>query len=233
MIYSVARIHLGMVSLFREPVFRLGVQASDIIETFYKAFQSSQRLNLNDLLTFGGNSYADLHLRINIGGGAGWIDITPSFLQVELRDHPRSANEQFQLCEDTLRKALKDVEISERRMRASLWLVCDGGSEAVEAFLGEKGNAALKLDQGAYAALKKEFSLRFSGLDASKAKKVGLALERSIAEGNLFLQYDHANLGSPGVTQTVNEQFDEAAKELGILMRHIGLEPKGDHAGAL
>jgi hypothetical protein len=223
-----------MASLFREPVFQLGVQASDIIETFYKALQSSQRLNLNDLLTFGGNSYGDLKLTINNAfRGAGRIDITPSFLQVDLRDHPRSANEQFQLCEDTLRKALKDVEISERRMRAALWLVCDGGSEAVEAFLGEKGNAALKLDQGAYAALKKEFSLRFSGLDASKAKKVGLALERSIAEGDLFLQYDHANLGSPGVTQTVNEQFDEAAKELGILMRHIGLEPKGDHAGPL
>ena len=40
-------------------------------------------------------------------------------------------------------------------MRANLWLACEGGPAAVEAFLGEKGNAALKLDQGAYAAFKK------------------------------------------------------------------------------
>jgi hypothetical protein len=228
MIYSVARIHVSMASLFREPVFQLGVHASDIMETFYKSLQSSQRLNLNDLRTFGGNSYADLKLTINIRGGQ--IDITPSFLSVGLTN-PAGAKELFQLCEDTLRKALKDVEITERRMRANLWLVCDGGSEAVEAFLGEKGNAALKLDQGAYAALKKEFALQFSGLDASKAKKVAFAMERSATEGDLFLQYDNVYLGSPGVTQTVTEQCEDAGREFEPLMLHLGLEPKRDHAG--
>jgi hypothetical protein len=220
-----------MASIFREPLFQLGVHASDIMETFYKSLQSSQRLDLNDLRTFGGNSYADLKLTIKIRGGAGKIDITPSSLGVDLREHA-GGKEQFQLCEDTLRKALKDVEIKERRMRAHLWLVCDGGRAAAEAFLGEKGNAALKLDQGVYAALKKEFALQFSGLDASKAKHVGLLLERSATEGDLFLQYDHADLGSPGVTQTVTEQFEEAEKDLETLMLHVGLERKRDHAGS-
>jgi hypothetical protein len=226
MICSLVRSNVALASLFREPVFGLGVHASAIMETFYKALQPSQQLTLNDLLTFGGNSYAELRLLINIRGGQ--IEIRPTFLGVEHRDDPPRAKEQFQLCEETLRKALKDVEISERRMRANLWLACDGGAQAVEAFLGEKGNAALKLDQGVYLDLKKEFSLRFTGLDASKAKKVGLLLERSTTEGDLFLQYDHAHLGSPGVTQTVTDQFEEGQKDLETLMLHVGLEPKGE-----
>ncbi len=61
MLYDVVRLTIAMASAFREPVFRLGVQASDVMETFYKAIRTSQPLNLNDLLTFGGNSYGDLN----------------------------------------------------------------------------------------------------------------------------------------------------------------------------
>lgn len=234
MLFSSVRLTVGMVSVFREPVLRLGVQASDVMETFYKAIQTPQRPSLGDLLTFGGSSYGDLKLTINTFHGGGRIDITPGALLVDLRHelrkpgHVEVAKEHLQLCEDTLRKALKDVEISERFMRASMWVACEGGAAAVEAFLGEKGNAALKLDQGAYAALKKEFTLQFNGLDASRATKVGLALQRSMGDGDLF---DHTHYGSPGVTQTVNEQFEEAGKELQALLTHVGLEPKKNDAG--
>jgi hypothetical protein len=219
-----------MVSSFRDPVFGLGHQASEIMEAFYNALHSMERLGLKDLLTFGGNSYADLKLTINLRGGAGRIDITPGFLIVEFNPRDLDAKERFQLYEDTLRKALKDVVISERLMRARLWLVCEGSSQAVEAFLGEKGNAALKLDQGAYATLKKQFSFQFRGLDTLEGKRIGLTMEPSLHEGDLFLLYDHVCLGSPAVSQTVTEQFEEAEKELQTLMLQVGLEPK-DHAG--
>ena len=139
------------------------------------------------------------------------------------------------MCEDTLQKALKgvkikEVEIMQRGMRADLWLACDGGPKAVEAFLGEKGNAALKLDQGPYAAMKKEFTLQFNGLDASKARKVAFGMDQSrTGEGDLFLQYEDVRLGSPGVNRTVTEQFQEAKKDLETLMLHVGLEPKREH----
>jgi hypothetical protein len=111
-------------------------------------------------------------------------------------------------------------------MRARVWAACEGGSSAVEAFLGEKGNAALKLDQGAYAMLKKDFALQFSGLDTSRAARLGLTLERSKADGDLFVQFEHTQIGSPTLTQTVRQQFEEAEKELETLMLHVGLEPK-------
>ena len=207
------------------------------METFYKAIQTPQRPSLSDLLTFGGNSYGDLKLTINTFRGGGRIDITPGALIVDLRDVLRDADraevakDHLQLCEDTLRTTLKEVEISERFMRANLWLACEGGPAAVEAFLGEKGNAALKLDQGAYAAFKKEFTLQFSGLDASKATKVGLALQRSMGDGDLFVQFDHTQYGSPTVTQTVKEQFEVAEKELQALMTHVGWSRRRIDAG--
>ncbi len=98
-------------------------------------------------------------------------------------------------------------------------------------FLGEKGNAALKLDQGAYAALKKEFTLQFSGVDASKATKVALSLQRAVHEADLFVQFDHTQYGSPRVTQTVKEQFDAAEIEAEALMLHVGLKARKDDAG--
>jgi hypothetical protein len=236
MFYSQIRVVGGMVSVFRQPALRLGVDASDVMETFYQALQPTLRLNLDDLLSFGGNSYADLKLTIRTFGGGGRIDITPGALSVELGELPQNtgyaglAKDHLQLCEDTLRKALKSVEISQRSMRTHLWLACEGGSEGVEAFLGAKGNAALKLDQGAYAGLKKEFTLKFSALDPSKATNVGFALERSLREGDLFVAFDHMHYGSPDVTQTVVKQFGEAETDLYALMLHVGLEPKRDDA---
>jgi hypothetical protein len=238
MLFSAVRTFAQMISVFREPELHLGVQASHVMETFYKALQTSQRLNLSDLHTSGGSSYGDLKLTINTFLGGGRIDITPGALIIDLRDVLREtgqaevAKEHLQQCENTLRNALKGVEISERLMRVSLWVACDGGPAAVETFLGEKGNAALKLDQGAYAVLKKEFTLQFSGLDASRATKIGLGLERSRTVGDLFLQFDHTHYGSPSVTQTVVEQFEEAEKELETLMLHVGLEPKRSDAGS-
>jgi len=237
MLYRGVRISGLMVSVLREPAFHLAMQASDIMEAFYKALQPSQRLSLSNLLTFGGNSYEDLRLTINTFRVGGRIDITPGRLIVELSDLHResgymeAAKEHLQLCEDTLRKALKSVEISERLMRANMWLACEGGPGAVEAFLGEKGNAALKLDQGAYAGLKKEFAFQFNALDPSKATKVGLTLQRSMGEGDLWVQFEHTHYGSPAVTQTVEKQFEEAKIGLAALMLHVGLEQKNDDAG--
>lgn len=237
MLYDVVRLTIAMASAFREPVFRLGVQASDVMETFYKAIRTSQPLNLNDLLTFGGNSYGDLKLTINTFRGSGRIDITPGALIVDLRDVRRGVGQveevknHLQLCEDTVRAILKEVQISERFLRANLWLACEGGASGVEAFLEKKGNAALRLEQGPYAPLKKEFTVQFSGLDASKATKMGLALQRSMGEGDLFVQFDHTQYGSPTVTQTVKEQFEVAGKELELLLTHVGLEPKKNDAG--
>ena len=235
MFYRHIRTVALMVSRFREPELHLGMRASDVMETFYEALQRSQRLNLTDLLTFGGNSYGDLKLSIITFRGGGRIDITPDALVVGLTNVPREnghtevAKEHLQDCENTLRNALNGVEISERLMRASMWAACEGGSSAVEAFLGEKGNAALKLDEGAYAKLKKDFTLQFSGLDTSRAARLAFILERSKADGDLFVQFEHTQIGSPTVTQTVRQQFEEAEKELESLMLHVGLElKKGD-----
>jgi hypothetical protein len=233
--YTGGRLAVEMISSFREPYLRLGVQASDVMEHFYRVIQTPQRLSLRDLITSGGNSYADLRLTISTFGGSGRIDITPGALIVVVRDiiqagHADLAKEHLQLCEETARKALKGLEISERSLRAHLWLACEGGRAAVETFLADKGNAALKLDQEPYGSLKKEFTLQFNGLDASKATKIGLLMQRSAGDGDLFVQFEHAYYGSPLVTKSPKEQFEEGERYLKALMLHVGLEQKKDHA---
>jgi hypothetical protein len=112
-----------------------------------------------------------------------------------------------------------------------MWLECEGGRPAVEAFLAEKGNAAFKLNQAPFESLKKEFILQFNGLDASKATKMGLLMQRSPGEGDLFVQFEHTHYGNPVVTKSPKEQFEEAHTEFRALMLHMGLESKDDDAG--
>jgi hypothetical protein len=227
-----------MLSSFREPDLRLGVKASDVMQAFYRALQVPQK-NLGDFLTFGGNSYGELKLRINNPfPGANRIDITPGALLVEVSPMQglgtdwQGVKDQLQLCENTLGAALNDVEISERVLRANMWVVCEGGSAAVETFLRERGNAALKLDQGPYASWQKEFTLQFSGLNASKATRVGLVLQRAaVGLGDLFVQFDHTYYGSPDVAKRVIEQVEEAESELRTLMQHLALKLEKGNAG--
>lgn len=232
--YTGVHVTVAMVSIFREPYLQLGVQASDIMAQFYRAIQTPSRLALSDLITAGGSSYADLKLTINTFRGGGRIDITPGALVVDLRDigresdHASIAKEHLQLCEDTAHKALNGLEISERLMRANLWLECEGGRPAMEAFLAEKGNAALKLNTAPYADLQKEFTLQFNGLDTSKATKLGLALQPSAREGDLFVQFEHTQYGSPIVVRSPKEQFEDAEKALESLLLHLDLEKKTD-----
>jgi hypothetical protein len=203
------------------------------MQAFYQAFQVSHK-NLADFLTFGGNSYGDLRLRINNPfPGADRIDITPGALLVELREYNAgSIRHQLQLCEDTLGAVLNNVEISERSLRANMWVACEGGSAAAEAFLRERGNAALKLDQGPYASWQKEFTLQFSGLNASKATRVGLIVQRAVpGVGDLFVQFNHTSYGSPDVAKRANEQVEEAESELETLVQHLGLKLEKGNAG--
>src|SRR5215472_10858740 len=109
--YTSVRITIGMVSVFREPHLQLGVRASDVMEQFYRAIQTPNRPALRDLITAGGNSYADLKLTVNTFGGGGRIDITPGTLIVDLTNvgdsgHADIAKEHLQLCEETTLRAL-------------------------------------------------------------------------------------------------------------------------------
>jgi hypothetical protein len=226
------RLDLTMVSVFRQPVFQLAGRAAEVLAEFYRSVQDYPRPALGDLLTQGGNSYADLKLTIKMFGGTGRIDITPAVLGVGLPDATRAAGSveaakgYLAWCETTLEGAIEGIEISERLMRASAWINCEGGPEAVEAFLSEKGNAALRLDEGEYGTLKKEFTLQFIGVDASRAVKLGLLLQRSMGEGDLFVQFDYTVIGSPLVAQTVTHQFEAAEEELKALLLHVGLKQK-------
>ena len=236
--FTSVRNIVRMVSSYREPYLQLGVRASDVMEHFYRAIQTPDRIQLKDLITSGGSSYADLKLTINTFRGAGQIEITPAALFVELKDmirktgHADVVKDHLQLCEDTAHKALAGLDVAERLMRASIWLACEGGRPATEAFLAEKGNAALKLDLGIYGNMKKEFAVQFNGLDAGKATKIGLVMELSSpGDADLFVQFDHTRYGSPAVTATAKEQFEGAEKDLKALLHHVGLEPKKDNVG--
>lgn len=225
------RLIVGMVCNFREPVLKLGLLATSVFENFYRRIGQTQKLNMTDLQSFGGTSYADLKLSIRTFGGEGRVDVTPTALIVEVNDVVRTREsvnaikEHLQVCEASLQSAIPDVQLAERLLRTNLWLDSDGGADSVNKFMAARGNAALKLDQGPYAALKKDYTLQFEGLDLEKATRIGLTMQRSYVDvGDLYLQFDHSITGSPELQQSSDDHIVKAEEELKALLDHLGLE---------
>jgi hypothetical protein len=226
--YNVVNFTGAMASAFRDPAFQLGTNASDVMEAFYHALEPTQRLAPSDLITFGGNTYGDLKLAINTFGGGGRIEITAKALIVELRQigplDIEFAKQHLQLCEDTLKSSIKKTKIGERLLRANLWLGLTGGAKEAEEFLARIGDSAFDLGKGRYANLTKEFILQFSALDTEGASKIAVLMERSRAEGDLYMQFDYTCYGVPDITRSVFDQFAEAESELEAVLAHLGLD---------
>jgi hypothetical protein len=216
-----------MASAYQKPAFRLGVKSIELIAAYYDALSESQNLSPADLSVSGGTLYSDLKVGVNTFDGQGRIEITAGALVVDLtrlnlndvvllRDH-------LQLCEDTMKQVLDDVQLSERTMRANVWVSLEGGSNAASEFLSRRGNAAFSLNDSKYAHKDTEFMLQFRSLDLDSTSVFSFFIERSRAEGDLYIQFDHSLRGAPVAARRASDQVDDAREELGIILRHLGL----------
>ena len=207
--YTDGLLSLTMLSAFSRPFLKLGVKAVDIMEAYYSVLQTPRPPTMSELLTAGGNSYADLKLTAVTFGGQGRVDVTPTALVVDIRDASRTvggaqqAKEHFALCESTLASAMEGVEFSERVLRAQVFLTCEGGAKAVEQFIAEKGEGAFKLTPSPVTEWTKQYSLEFRAVDPSTSSRLQLKVEPAVALRDLFVEFTHTAIGSPIVALSV------------------------------
>lgn len=240
--FKIARLNLLVGIQLLEPYLLLPTRLAEVFDIFYKALSPRHPISLTDMQSIGGNSFGDLKLTINVFGGNGRIDITPTGLITDLRNLVQSdedlkaIRDYLVTCEQSLIAALRTSEkafagILQRDIRANAWIECEEGKEAAEAWLIERGNLALKLPKGAFADLKREYTLQIHLIDDKGTRRLGVGIQRSQLEiGHLFLACEHQLHRKDDALGPMDAHFDRAYAELEDLLRQLGLEPARDNA---
>jgi hypothetical protein len=238
--FRIVRLNLLVGIQLAEPFLLLPKLVPDVAEKFYRALSPRHNISLNDMQTAGGNSFGDVKLTINVYGGSGKIDITPSGLITDLRnlvqtaDDLKAIRDYLVTCEQTLIAAIgkneSPVDIRQRDIRASVWIECEEGPDAAERWLAERGQAALSLDPSLYQEMHREFTLQVHLVDKEGRGRMGVGIQKSLVDfGHLYLVCEHQTYRKEETLVAVDANFDKAYADLEGLLRAVGLEPAQDN----
>ena len=241
--FKIVRLNLLVGIQLLEPYLLLPTKLAEVFDTFYKALSPRHRISLTDMQSIGGNSFGDLKLTINVFSGNGRIDITPTGLITDLRNLVQTdedlkvIRDYLVTCEHSLITALRKDEkplgeILQRDVRANVWIECEKGRDAAEAWLIERGSAALTIANDAFGGLKREYTLQIHLVDEKGTRRLGVGIQKSLLAdvGHLFLACEHQLHRKDEALGPMDAHFDRAYAELEDLLRQLGLEPARDNA---
>ena len=238
--FKIVRLNLLVGVQLVEPYLLLPKRLPEVFEAFHKALSPRHRMLLTDMQSVGGNSFGDLKLTINVFNGNGRIEITPSGLITDLRDLVRTDEDMKAIrdylvtCEHALIAAIRadektPVDLLQRDFRANLWIECEEGKEAAEAWLLDRGKEALQLRADAYPEMRREFTLQVHLVDEKGRGRIGLGIQRSQVEiGHLYVACEHQLHRKEEALGPMDANFDRAYADLEGLLRAVGLEPARD-----
>jgi hypothetical protein len=228
--YSAKRIDQTIGREFARPQFHLPSRTADLFEHLFQHLSPRFALKLEDAKGLGGTSYADVKLVLVAFMGGGQFEVTPAGFSchfvnlIQADDDVRTILDFTQTCEAAIREALKESEIRHRTFRARVWLECEGGLEAIDKLLRERGSRALELESGTFGPYDKRFTIRVDMDDPQGAMKMHFVIQRSeIQAWHLFVDsgFFFANAYP---LQGLQEQFDHGRALFNAVLGHLGLE---------
>jgi hypothetical protein len=239
--FRIVRVNLLVGVQLLEPYLLLAKRLPDVFDAFYKALSPRHRIFLTDMQSVGGNSFGDLKLTINVFNGHGRIEVTPTGLITDLRNLVQTdedlkvIRDYLVTCEQALVASIgtdekASTELQQRDFRANLWIDCEEGREAAEAWLRTRGEKALELQTATYPDMLPEFTLQIHLQDKNGRVRMGVGIQRSQVEiGHLYLACEHQLYRKDAALGPMDANFDRAYADLEGLLRSLGLEPARDN----
>lgn len=225
------RINVNYQIEFVQPLFQLPSMAVQVIEAFYKTLNPRFSLQMSDLQSRSGTTYADVALIFNLFSGAGLLEIRPdkfsaTFQNLRSEADLKKVRDCVELSEDTIRDLFPSLEVSRCLIRLSLWLQCEGGADAVNRILDKHGSAGFPIAKEDFGAQDLEYTLRAELKNVDERWQTGFTLQRSaISEAELFYGID-ATYEAVGKYNSL-EQRVEHTREMSLgLLATLGLEPE-------
>jgi hypothetical protein len=231
--YTFVRMRVTYRADFREPYLQLPGKAVDVLDGYFKALHPRYTIDLKDLQSSGGTSFGDVKVAVNALAGRARVELTPAAMVVDFQNVTREPDDAatvrdfMVIAEGTLGAKLPGVVIQQRVIRAAAWLKLEEGGEAAERFLRERGDAALKLNEGRYKDWSSQYTLE-AELNDQKGKRLVVLFQRSgyPDESDLFVRGDYVVTDRGEGLKPFNEEFDGAFDEFGELLKHVGLKMK-------
>ncbi len=227
--YIIKRLDLTVARQFSQPAFDMPSKTPDLVRSLFQAINPRFPLRLGDLRSYGGTSYADVRLEVVVLAGRVHLEVVPDgytvrFMNLGETDADlKTLQDLVELADESIRDTLSEASMGGRAMSGSAWIECDGGLDAVDAMLRERGNKSLDLNSGIFKHFDKKYTIQAT-CQSSKGLNVNFSIQRSEMEiGHLFIQasllfdifYE---------TQDLAAQFDAARIHFEDLLARLGLE---------
>ncbi len=218
---------------FASPQFQLPNVAAEVIEGFYNALNPRFTLNLSDLQSLGGHSYADVALRISLLSGKGQLEVRPdrfsTFFQ-DLRSDEEliTVRDCVELSEDALATTLPDLEVLDRAIQLSFWLKCEGGPDAVTELLNQHGQRGLPIAKEDFGAQDFDHTLRVDLRNSDERWQVNFSFQKSVPGADLFFLVD-SSYTEAGKYNSFEQRVEHITSLSLKMLKTLGLEPEGEN----
>lgn len=231
--YVIKRIDLTVAREFARPAFELPARTQEIFRSLFDSLSPRFTLRLEDTKSIGGTSYGDVKLVLTAFQGAGHLEVTPAGFScvfanlIQADDDVRTLLDFVETSESALRSVITELEFKGRLFRARTWLQCDGGIEAVDRALSERGNKALNLDAGEFQSYRKQFALQTEMTDEAHTLRIRFVVERSerpVSENTHLFVDGTFIFASTHELSGLREQFERGRELYASMLAQLGFQ---------
>lgn len=227
--YEIKKIDLTIARELSPPAFELPARTADLIAHLFRELNPRFPLSVNEIKSYGGTSYGDVKITVSTISGKARIDVFVNGYTIEFIDLVQSEedlttlNDFAEIADTNIRNVLVESEFVGRVIGGRVWMDCEGGAEAVDALLRERGNRAIDMTTGRYKKFDKKFTILVD-CDDTKGMTMKFAIQRSeITTGDLFVDA-RFTFDSSHNSVDLSEQFSLAQSHFVEILERVGLK---------
>jgi hypothetical protein len=213
---------------FAAPSFDLARRNVDVLQALYEAMAPRFPVPINDLQAAGGQSMADLKVRVSLFGGRASIEIGAQSLKANFTglrsDNDVSiARDCVTLAEEAIRSVWNDLTISEAVLDLQLQIELEGGEDAADKTLQSLSKAYIGLEEDGLEI--KNWPMLYLKNASHKWQSI-ISVQNLLGRPGMLLTTTRSVYDTTGPYQTLDAQADHSQKLMEALWRHLHLERK-------
>ncbi len=223
------RIELSIIKcdlVYDQPLFALAARHADVLQACYNKIGDNYGLQLADLQSLGGTSYAENFARIACPALNGSVEIRVDRLIGQFNGLASQQTDQARLivsrCEQALRDIFPNFAVSSTLINVMSWLTCESSTQSVQEALDARHE--INFDPRSVGAEAVSFAVRGQLRNEEDAWRIGFALEPSALPEYALYAACFANYFGRGKHDDFQERSAHISLMLSSILSQFGFE---------